>query len=229
MKTSCVLIPAYSSNSHFDCLNQNVTNQIKKNNNWEQSLIYAINRNKGIFDKVILINHLTYFNQVNTLIKKNGILNYELIVRACPFNSTADFAFASFEVDPDEILFVSETTKSLLTNREYLLMIKEVKELAAKGSIIRIDIEANSNSKNDFKKGKHKIYCFKAGTFLEELFKYDKTVFQTVKRAHFKKSNSFINELLDELIPSHSVEDLIFKKSNLGRIVKYKKNNLVIQ
>lgn len=225
MKASCVLIPYQFSTAGLGIMNQGSGNLPQNISDWELTLEQAIKRNNKIVDKIIIINRLMNFKQINSILKKFGLLNFEQIIRSCPVNVVADIAFAAFEADPEEILIVSEASDSILNEEEYSMVIKEAKDLAAFGNIVRVDFESVSFTEKGSKQMMEvdqSIYCFKAAVYLDELLRYDPAVYQTVKRAHFKKSNSFVNELLDEMIPMHSFDEAIVKKSNLVKVIKHK-------
>ncbi|RZS96977.1 mannose-1-phosphate guanylyltransferase [Cecembia calidifontis] len=225
MKASCVLIPYQFSTAGLGIMNQGSGNLVQNKSDWELSLEQAIKRNKKIVDKMIIINRLMNFKQVNSILKKFGFLNFKQIIRSCPDDVVADIAFAAFEADTEEVLIVSEASDSILNDEEYSIVIKEAKDLAAFGNIVRVDFQSVSFTEKGSKQildTDQTIYCFKAAVYLDELLRYDPAVYQTVKRAHFKKSNSFVNELLDEMIPRHSFDEAIINKSNLVKILKYK-------
>lgn len=225
MKASCVLIPNELSTTGLGNLNQGSDILAQNKSDWGLTLELAIERNKRIVDKMILINRLMNFKQINSILRKFGILNFEQIIRSCPVNVVADIAFAAFEADPEEILIVCEASDSILNDEEYSMVINEAKDLAAFGNIVRVDFESVSVTEKGPKQMSQvdqSIYCFKAAVYLDELLRHDPVVYQTVKRAHFKKSNSFVNELLDQMIPMHSFDEAIVEKSNLVKIVKHK-------
>lgn len=133
-------------------------------------------------------------------------------------------AFAAFQSRPENILLVSTSFPNVKGDDHYYWTIENAKAMAADGKIIVIDFFRSNREKEDPLTCKefYRAYCFKAESYLQELMEFEPKIFNSGKRGHFKKSGSFINELLIEQIPAQSVENTVLKKSQKGKYIKSK-------
>ncbi|EKB51309.1 mannose-1-phosphate guanylyltransferase/mannose-6-phosphate isomerase [Cecembia lonarensis] len=176
----------------------------------------AVEVNKGLYDSLMIVGQISNFKYSRSLLMKIGIYNYEEIIEACSKNTAADFAFAAFASSQEDVLFVTNPIFSVPVNDYYNNTLRHAKRLADQGDIVVVDFykEELSLGKKDHEDLLQRVYCFKASTFLDELLKHEPDTYYATKRAHFKKSGSFINEILNDLIPSHSIEEAVIDKSD---------------
>jgi mannose-1-phosphate guanylyltransferase len=176
------------------------------------------------------------------------IVDYGEIVEANPRNTAAAIAFAAFEANPEEILLVTPSDHLIENDRSYYKAINEAKGLALEDQLVAFGllptkpetgygyIEHNGSEvisfreKPDLETAKEFIkskkflwnsgmFCFRAGIYLEELKTHQPDVYCFAKRAHEKKSGSFINEILSDLIPSISVDYAVMEKTEKIKVI----------
>lgn len=215
METKHVIISEFSPN---DLLGQRFFNKPEEYLVQEQGkspLQLIIENNLILSDKLMVIGHILNFKNSRNALLKSGIYDYEEIIVPSSKNTAADFAFAAFESNPNDILLITNASFFIQVNDYCRNTIEQAKKLAENGELVIIDFyhEEFSNLGNIKSIPISKMYCFMAKSFLEELLEFEPIIYNSVKRAHFKKSGSFINELLNELIPNQTAENAVFKRS----------------
>jgi mannose-1-phosphate guanylyltransferase len=209
---------------------------------------HTIKRNRRISESIIVVGGIENFKHSREAFAATSVSKYCEIVEACPKNTAAAIAFAAFEADPDDILLVTPSDHLIQSSKSYYSSINKAVELAKQGYLVTfglkpnrpetgfgyIEFEGNDvisfHEKPDKKKAENFLtknnflwnsgmFCFTANTFLGELEKYSPEIYRTAKRAHFKKSGIFINRLLNDLIPSISVDYAVMEKSDKIKVV----------
>lgn len=222
MKTKYVMISGKPNDGIIGTFGKNKPSVFQPGVNGKTPFEQAIEMNALISDKMMVIGQVSNFKYSRNAFLKLGIYNYEEIIEACSKNTAADFAFASFESKSDDILIVMDSFIPIQANDFYYNTLAHAKKMAAKGDIVLIDFykEESLESEHDNNIPHHRIYCFKSDVYLDELMKFEPVIYYSVRRAHFKKSGSFINELLNELIPTKSVEEAVLKHSDCVKTIQ---------
>ncbi|MFD2203287.1 hypothetical protein [Shivajiella indica] len=205
----------------------------------------TIERNKSLSDDLMVIGRLDNFKHSRDVFSKLKIFNYDEIIEACPKNTASAAAFAAFESDPEDILLITPSDQLIIADKHYFEVIENAKKIAKNGHLVIIGLiqTTKNQKKSDFNKNalpadenlQHQtnldirnmdiklvnsgIYCFRAQDFLDELKDLEPELFQSVKRAHFKKSGGFVNEILNELIPEKSLECVILSRSQKVKVL----------
>lgn len=229
MKTKYVMISANPNEEIMGSMGRSKPHAFQPGINGKTPFELAIERNALISDKLMVIGQVSNFKYSRNAFLKLGIYNYEEIIEACSKNTAADFAFASFESKSDDILIVMDSFIPIQADDFYYNTLAHAKKMAAKGDIVLIDFykDETLDPEEETKHPLHRIYCFKSDVYLDELMKFEPVVYYSVRRAHFKKSGSFINELLNELIPTKSVEDAVLKHSDCVKTIQASLPDLV--
>lgn len=207
----------------------------------------TVERNKNLSDNLMVIGRIDNFKHSRDVFSKLKIFNYDEIIEACPKNTASAAAFAAFESEPDDILLITPSDQLIIADKHYRDVIENAKEIAKNGNLVIIGLiqskgnlisdRYQSNEKplsldeasnkeecidtrnTDLKLVNSGIYCFRAQDFLDELKELEPELFQAVKRAHFKKSGGFVNEILNELIPEKSLECVILSRSSKVKVL----------
>lgn len=215
MESKHVIISKFSQNDLVGKRDYTKPKEFLDNDQEISHFQQLIENNLVLCEKILVIGQVSNFKYSRNTLLKLGIYNYEEIIEASSKNTAADFAFAAFESNSDDILLISNSFSPVQVNDYYRKTIEQAKKMAANGDLVMIDFfpEDKSHEPNQKIKPISRMYCFKAASFLEELQTFEPNIFYSVRRAHFKKSGSFVNELLNELIPSQTAENAVFKKS----------------
>lgn len=192
-------------------------------------------RNRKFTDIPMVIGRVDNFRLSRKAFSNLGVLKYNEIIEASDRKNAADLAFAAFASDPDDILVINPSDLMVKPSISYQESVKEAISMAESGKIVVIGLYQSSydtgfgyvihdresvrfSKQINFEISNYLldpgsllihsgIYCFQAKVFLKELKKYQPEFYSRVKRAYFKKSGSFINELLNEAIPEIDLEE----------------------
>lgn len=208
-------------------------------------------RNRVFTDQyIIAVNSSQYFLAKNQLVDL-GVDCYRGLLEPEGRNTAPAIALAAMAMDPDEILLVTPSDQLILNEKEYLRAVTRAKELAEEGFIVTLGIEAKSpetgfgyieadgervisfKEKPDFltaesyiENGNYYwnsgIFCFKAGTFLDELKKLSPELYlkclDTIKGLEKDIEIKPDPKLMSE-IPSISVDYAVMEKSSIVKVV----------
>lgn len=204
-------------------------------------------RNRKFTDIPMVIGRVDNFKLSRNAFSNLGIFKYSEIIKARDRKNAADLAFAAFASDPDDILVINPSDLMVKPSASYQETIKEAIALAKMNKIVVIGLYKSTfnpglgyiiNDRESVRFSKQLnleisnyllepscllihsgIYCFKAKVFLNELKKYQPEFYSSVKRAYFKKSGSFINELLNEAIPEIDLEKDLLQKTSFVKVL----------
>jgi mannose-1-phosphate guanylyltransferase len=205
----------------------------------------TIERNKSLSDNLMVIGRIDNFKHSRDVISKLKIYKYDEIIESCPKNTASAAAFAAFESDSEDILLITPSDQLIIADKLYYDVIENAKEIAKNGYLVIIGLiqandkkifrQAGENSSSveeelnnqeydnvhntELKLVNSGIYCFRAQDFLDELKELEPELYYSVKKAHLKKSGSFINEILNDLIPEKSLECVILSRSIKAKVL----------
>lgn len=204
-------------------------------------------RNRKFTDIPMVIGRVDNFKLSRHAFSNLGIFKYNEIIKARERRNAADLAFAAFASDPDDILVINPSDLMVRPSASYQEAIKKAIDLAEEDKIVVIGLYKSTihtglgyivNDRDSVRFSQQLnleisnylldpscllihsgIYCFKAKVFLKELKKCQPKFYSRVKRAYFKKSGSFINELLNEAIPEIDLEKDLLENTGLLKII----------
>lgn len=208
----------------------------------------TVRRNASFSDGLIVVgNQLNRILSEKSL-KKLGIEEYVDIVEFAPRNTAPAIAFAAFASDAEDILLVTPADHIIKESTEYQDAIKTGISLAEQDNIVTFGIqptrpetgfgyiEANGNNVTSFREKpsleqakdfleqgnflwNSGIFCFKAGTFLQELRKHHPTVYDKSLAAWQAAKDYKLEEITSMNIPSISVDYAVMEKSDKIKVV----------
>lgn len=181
--------------------------------------------------------------------ENNDSLNAVYILEAMPKNTAAALTFACLAVDEETVLLVTPSDHLIKNKTVYFEAVKQAKNIAEQGYLVTFGIKpvrpetgygyievaedlhvqtfhekpsleaAKTFIKNENIYWNAGIFCFKAGTMLEELKKYAPEVYETAKIAFnaCTKKDENIYQLPEEetkQIPEISIDYAVFEKSH---------------
>jgi mannose-1-phosphate guanylyltransferase len=94
----------------------------------------AIENNKDIADRVIVVGNKDNFEQTQTLLKKANSTAYDIIVEGMPKNTAAAIAFAALSVHPEEVLLIKPSDQIIENREAYKKAVDEAIRLGCKKS-----------------------------------------------------------------------------------------------
>ena len=205
-------------------------------------------RNQAFCDSILVVGNCDNFELSRQDLKNTQIETFGEIVEACPRNTAAAIAFAAFQSDPEDILFVSPSDHLIQSGTEYEKSVKRAIQLATEGFIVTFGlkpskaetgfgyIEANGEEVLSFRekpdltsaqlfleKGNFYwnsgMFCFQAGLYLEELRQSEPGLFRTAKSAFESAENGKLDLELSLKIPSISVDYAVMEKTKKIKVV----------
>jgi len=212
----------------------------------------TVQRNEKVCSsQYIVSNAQQYFlalDQLEELEKMNNKYLLEPVGR----NTAPAIALACMSLDPQELVLVTPSDHLIKNESEYEKVLARAKELAQEGSLVTFGItptfaetgfgyiEANGedvqafHEKPDYKTATEYfeagnyywnsgMFCFKAGTFLDELQKYSPKIYETCQRAleSQKTDNEMIRIDHEAMmnIPEDSIDYAVMEKSHKVKVV----------
>lgn len=176
----------------------------------------------------------------------SGDINVNFLIEPVGRNTAAAIALAALASNPDEILLVLPSDHLIKDLEKYEQAIEQAKAFAKDNKLVTFGIEAKypetgygyieaqgsevlsfkekpdlETAKEYLKKGNYYwnsgMFCFKASTFLEELFCHSPDIFNAAKKTHENKNDkdniSRFKLQLMEQIPSDSIDYAVMEKS----------------
>lgn len=209
----------------------------------------TVKRNAGFCDKVMVVGNVDNFELSRKDLKTADVSNFVEIIEACPRNTAAAIAFAAFSAEPTDILFVTPSDHLIESGPDYQLAVDRAVLLAGQGCIVTFGlkpkrpetgfgyIEAvgeevkgfrekpNLETAEEFLKNGNffwnsGMFCFQAGTYLEELKTFQPEVYATSKHAFDAAENGQLGIDLSVKIPSISVDYAVMEKTKKIKMVQ---------
>lgn len=208
-------------------------------------------RNSVVVDKIIVVGSVDNYLLSRADFIKCNIDGYTEIIEASPRNTAASIAFAAFQANPEDILFVTPSDHIIGGMDQYSDAVSKSIDLAKENNIVTFGaiptrpetgygyVEHNSNFDvisfkekptkdiaEQYLKSKNYLwnsgmFCFKASVYLKELQKYSPEVYRTSKSA-FEKINKGFLPLKETMdIPSISVDYAIMEHSEIIKVVPF--------
>ena len=179
----------------------------------EQSLFEkTVIRNSKVCNQVMVVGGVDNYQLSREILNKEESTNYLELVEAAPRNTAAAIAFAAFSLPEDAIMLVTPSDHLIGDQDVYDTSINQAIEMAKKGFLVTfgliptkpetgfgyIEHEGNDvlgfrekpglvQAQSYLKQGNFLwnsgMFCFEAGTYLNELEKHEPEVFKTSKIA----------------------------------------------
>ena len=205
----------------------------------KHELLKALQAYGDSVDGLVVISELNNFKTVRAALASVGVRNYREIIHSRNLGTLASLAMASFLVEKEDLLIFTPLDSGNVSTALSSKIVRVASQIAEKGKIALMandrpspgckilnlspgklgEVWGNKVFSNDMEKiSSGPIYysgimLFAAGFFLRELRKKNPEVYYSAKRAFLKRSGSFLNELLEEMVPVKSVDSLILEKS----------------
>lgn len=181
-----------------------------------------------------------------------GVKHSKFLLEPVGRNTAPAIALACLTLDPDDIVFVTTSDHLVKDQAAYESAVTQAKALAQEGSLVTFGIkptypetgfgyiEANGNDVKSFKEkpdtktaqsyiqqGNYYwnsgMFCFKAGTFLNELKQHSPDIYQSCLNAiadkDLKKSTLNIDHSNMLAIPEDSIDYAVMEKSDKVKVI----------
>ncbi|MBD8490901.1 mannose-1-phosphate guanylyltransferase [Echinicola sp. CAU 1574] len=208
----------------------------------------TVMRNASFCDEIMIVGNKDNYKLSDQDMEGLKIKQYDQLVEASPRNTAAAIAFSAFHAAEEDILFVTPSDHLIKTGEAYSSSVGRAIELAALGNIVTFGlqptkpetgygyIETNGeevkafHEKPDYKKAKYFVekgsflwnsgmFCFKSGTYLNELRKYEPEIFEQAYAAYMLRKGVFLPSKESMKIPSVSVDYAVMERSEKIKVV----------
>ena len=205
-------------------------------------------RNKSFCDEVIVVGNCDNYELSRTDLANAGITNYSEIIEACPRNTAAAIAFAAFQANPEDILFVTPSDHLIQAEELYASAVSRAMQLAGEGFIVTFGlkptkpetgygyIESDGEEVKSFREKpdlatalsfleqgnfywNSGMFCFQAGVYLKELQEFEPEVFLASKEAYENLESGKLDFGLSMRIPSISVDYAVMERTKKIKVV----------
>lgn len=207
----------------------------------------TITRSENVCNKTIVVGNIENYKMSNAIMAKIN-RPFTHIIEAVPRNTAAAIAFAAFASKPEDILLITPSDHIIEGNNLYNNALQQAIVLANQDYLVTFGIKPtkpeigygyiefeNENviafhEKPDFEtaasyldKGNYfwnsGLFCFKAGTFLEELEKQEPAVYLAAKTVWEANQNGFLDYELSLHIPSISIDYAVMERSSGIKVI----------
>ncbi|ERM80278.1 hypothetical protein P872_22035 [Rhodonellum psychrophilum GCM71 = DSM 17998] len=205
-------------------------------------------RNKSFSDTIVVVGSKDNYELSRKDLREIGETHYSEIIEACPRNTAAAIAFAAFQSDPNDVLFVTPSDHLIEGVDQYGVNVQRAIALAKEGFVVTFGlqptkpetgfgyIEADGEEVKGFRekpnldtaekflaKGNFLwnsgMFCFQAGTFLAELKSFEPLLYQNSKAAFDSRKDGFLDFEQSMQIPSISVDYAVMEKTKKIKVV----------
>lgn len=215
----------------------------------EQTLFQkTVLRNKAFSDAIVVVGSKDNYELSRKDLHEIREKDYTEIIEACPRNTAAAIAFAAFQSDPNDVLFVTPSDHLIEGEDKYGVNVHRAIELAKEGFVVTFGlqptkpetgfgyIEADGEEVKSFRekpnldtaekflaKGNFLwnsgMFCFQAGIFLSELKAFEPLLYQKSKAAFDSRKEGFLDFDQSMEIPSISVDYAVMEKTKKIKVV----------
>src|SRR5688572_12020823 len=98
-------------------------------------------RNMEFCERVTIVGNCDNFELSREDLEKAGIHDYIEIIEACPRNTAAAIAFAAFQANPEDILFVTPSDHLIQAQELYASAVSRATQLADEGYIVTFGLK----------------------------------------------------------------------------------------
>ncbi|WP_209330317.1 mannose-1-phosphate guanylyltransferase [Lunatimonas salinarum] len=211
----------------------------------------TVQRNQPFCEKVVVVGGKDNYLLSRDSLKGLDASEYQEVIEAAPRNTAAAIAFAALSVHPKDILLVTPSDHLIQAGTAYSDAIYQAIELAKEDHLVTFGlvpakpetgfgyIEYTGNEVLSFREKpsfalaeefiargnflwNSGMFCFAAGVFLDELARYEPTVYATSKRAFEQSKEGFLPLPESMEIPSISVDYAVMERSKRIKVVPSK-------
>jgi mannose-1-phosphate guanylyltransferase len=205
----------------------------------------TVERNKQVCDQVLVVGGKDNFELSRAVLAGTDFLE---IIEAAPRNTAAAIAFAAFEHHAEDILLITPSDHLIEDAQAYETAILEAIRLAKAGNLVTFGlrptrpetgfgyIENEGNKVLSFREKPNRetaeefikagnflwnsgMFCFSAGVYLDQLKKYEPSVYVSSKEAFEKSVSGFLPVAESMKIPSISVDYAVMERSDKIKVV----------
>jgi mannose-1-phosphate guanylyltransferase len=216
----------------------------------EKSLFQlTVERSKNLIDEVLVVGNKDNYLLSQADLTRAGISEFTEIIEAAPRNTAAAIAFAALAVHPDDILLVTPSDHIITNEGAYATALSEAIALAAEGNLVTFGItpikpetgygyiEFDGTTVKSFREKPDAqtaqlfldsktflwnsgMFCFKAGTYLEELETFEPAILEMSRACYECGSGGFLPAAETMQIPSKSIDYAVMERSKKIKVVQ---------
>lgn len=209
----------------------------------------CVERNQFLDPELIVVGNGENYNLSRAIFQRLGIGEYREIIEALPKNTAPAIAFAALLSSPEDILVVTPSDHLIEDESNYQKCIQRAVQLAQEDKLVTFGIkptrpesaygyiESNGEEVIGFREKPSKelakefllkgnflwnsgMFCFKAGTFLAELDKYQPEMMTAIRVAVGEMVDGKLKKGTNSLIPGNSVDYAVMEKSENIAVVQ---------
>lgn len=209
----------------------------------------TLERNKDLIAETLIVGNKDNYMLSRADLTRAGIDKYNEIIEAAPRNTAAAIAFAALAVEPGDLLLITPSDHIITNTEAYSNAIKAAASLASEGNLVTFGItptkpetgygyiEFSGNEVLSFREKpdvetawtflesqnflwNSGMFCFQAGTYLEELARFEPEIHQASVEAFSKAAEGFVPEYETMLIPSKSIDYAVMERSEKIKVIK---------
>ena len=206
-------------------------------------------RSKMLVDRIMVVGNKDNYLLSQADMMRAGVNEFTEIIEAAPRNTAAAIAFAAFAAQPDDILLVTPSDHIITNESAYADALSEAVALAKQGNLVTFGItptkpetgygyiEYNGNEVLSFREKPNEetaqafinsgsflwnsgMFCFKAGIYLEELYKFEPAILETSLSCYEGRMEGLLPENETMLIPSKSIDYAVMERSEKIKVVQ---------
>jgi mannose-1-phosphate guanylyltransferase len=206
-------------------------------------------RSKSLVSSALIVGNKDNFLLSQADMQRAGVGEFSEIIEAAPRNTAAAIAFAAMAVQPEDVLLVTPSDHIITNETAYAEAVQEAVQLAQEGYLVTFGIsptkpetgygyiECDGNNVLSFReKPDHDtaqsfldqgnflwnsgMFCFQAGTFLEELSKFEPEILARSQTCYDRRTDNFLPETETAQIPSKSIDYAVMERSEKIKVVK---------
>ena len=209
----------------------------------------TLENNHEVCDEIMVVGNIENYELSLKALENKWKGKYEIIVEALPKNTAAAIAFAALAAHTEDILLVTPSDHVIDNKKAYQEAVNKAFKWAEEGNLVTFGITPTKpetgygyiqsegdevivfHEKPNLEKAKafleqgnywwnSGIFCFRAGTYLEELQKFRPDILEACRETAAAKKDDFLPEKETSLIPSESIDYAVMEKSNKIKAVK---------
>ncbi|HEV7383200.1 MAG TPA: sugar phosphate nucleotidyltransferase [Dyadobacter sp.] len=206
-------------------------------------------RSKKLVDQTLIVGNKDNYLLSQADLLRAGIGHFTEIIEAAPRNTAAAIAFAALSAQPSDILLVTPSDHIITDEDAYEAALAESIELARQGYLVTFGItptkpetgygyiEYKGNQVLSFREKPNAetaqsfldsgsflwnsgMFCFQAGTFLEELEAFEPDILAKSEVCYSCRTDSFLPATETSQIPSKSIDYAVMERSAKIRVVQ---------
>ncbi|GAB2795931.1 hypothetical protein GCM10027275_46560 [Rhabdobacter roseus] len=208
----------------------------------------TVERNRNVADHTLVVGSKDNYLLSRADLARVGKPSYTDIVEAAPRNTAAAIAFAALAVAPDDLLLVTPSDHIITNTAAYEQAVRQAAQLAEQGYLVTFGLvpsrpetgygylECDGNEVRAFREKPDAatallfcesgrflwnsgMFCFRAGTYLNELQRHEPTIYEASHHAWEARTDSFLPEAETARIPSQSIDYAVMERCDKIKVV----------